>query len=57
MPFFTPSIKCGGLLPMAVCQSAHLQLTHCHREQAPSHMELHQAALNLPPCFSANLSG
>jgi hypothetical protein len=57
MPFFTPSIKCGGLLPMAVCQSAHLQLTHCQREQAPSHMELHQAALNLPPCFSANLSG
>ena len=27
----------GGLLPMAECQSVYLQLTHCHREQAPSH--------------------
>jgi hypothetical protein len=26
------------LLPMAVYQSAYLQLTHCYREQAPSHI-------------------
>ncbi len=28
----------GGLLPIAVDQSAYPQLTHCHREQAPSHI-------------------
>ncbi|CRM30092.1 hypothetical protein [Pseudomonas sp. 37 R 15] len=27
----------GGLPPMAGCQSMQLQLTHRHREQAPSH--------------------
>ncbi len=32
------SAKCGGLLPMRECQLMHLWLTHCHREQAPSHI-------------------
>lgn len=29
---------CGGLLPIALYQSAYLYLTHRNREQAPSHM-------------------
>ncbi|AZF60609.1 hypothetical protein C4J84_4780 [Pseudomonas sp. R11-23-07] len=28
----------GGLLPMALCRSAHLTLIHLYREQAPSHI-------------------
>ncbi|TWR58861.1 hypothetical protein FIV41_17290 [Pseudomonas marginalis] len=27
----------GGLLPMRACQLMHRWLTHCNREQAPSH--------------------
>ncbi len=27
-----------GLLPMRKCQWMHLLLTHCRREQAPSHI-------------------
>ena len=28
----------GGLLPIVACQAEHFSLTHCYREQAPSHI-------------------
>ncbi len=40
-----PSVG-GGLLPIAVDQSAYPQLTHCHREQAPSHLFTVQCQAN-----------
>src|SRR5450830_56090 len=32
-----------GLLPMRVCQNPISQLTHCNREQAPSHSWIYAA--------------
>ncbi|KJZ61984.1 hypothetical protein, partial [Pseudomonas marginalis] len=39
----------GGLLPMAVYQLMQIWLSHCYREQAPSHslISIHQVDISL----------